>query len=56
MDEVITPADANGTENSNEDDRRQKAAEINRKRVEEQWNRNKEQWIQDNFPEKRNPG
>ena len=36
-----------------EDDRRQKAAEINRKRTEEEWLRNKQRWIQENFPEKR---
>jgi hypothetical protein len=36
-----------------EDERRQKAAEINRKRTEESWLRNKERWIEENFPEKR---
>ncbi|HET9795199.1 MAG TPA: hypothetical protein VFS34_12130 [Thermoanaerobaculia bacterium] len=36
-----------------EDDRRQKAAEINRKRTEAEWLRNKERWIEENFPEKR---
>jgi len=36
-----------------EDERRQKAAEINRKRTEEAWLRNKERWIEENFPEKR---
>jgi hypothetical protein len=38
-----------------EDDRRQKAAEANRKKIEEQWLRNKQRWIQENFPEKRRP-
>jgi len=36
-----------------EDDRRQKAAGVNRKRTEEEWLRNKERWIEENFPEKR---
>jgi hypothetical protein len=36
-----------------EDERRQKAAGINRKRTEEEWLRNKERWIAENFPEKR---
>ena len=40
---------------ANEDDRRQKAAEVNRKRTEESWLRNKERWIEDNFPDKRKP-
>ncbi len=39
-----------------EDDRRQKAAEANRKRTEEAWLRNKQRWIQDNFPGKRKAG
>ena len=39
-----------------EDERRQKAAEINRKKIEEQWLRNKQRWIEENFPEKRGPG
>ncbi len=38
-----------------EDDRRQKAAEANRKKIEEQWLRNKQRWIQENFPDKRRP-
>jgi hypothetical protein len=36
-----------------EDERRQKAAEINRKRTEEEWLRNKQLWIEENFPAKR---
>ena len=42
-------------EAASEDDRRQKAAEVNRKRTEESWLRNKERWIEDNFPDKRKP-
>jgi hypothetical protein len=38
-----------------EDDRRQKAAETNRKKIEEQWLRNKQRWIEENFPDKRRP-
>jgi hypothetical protein len=38
-----------------EDDRRQKAAAVNRKKAEEQWLRNKERWIEENFPGKRRP-
>ncbi len=38
-----------------EDERRQKAAEVNRKRTEEEWLRNKQQWIEENFPGKRKP-
>ena len=40
---------------ASEDERRQKAAEVNRKRTEESWLRNKERWIEDNFPDKRKP-
>jgi hypothetical protein len=35
-----------------EDDRRQKAAEVNRKRTEDEWLRNKQRWIEENFPGK----
>jgi hypothetical protein len=34
-----------------EDERRARAAEINRKRTEEEWNRNKKSWLKANFPE-----
>ncbi len=50
-DERPSPASAEITE----DDRRQEAAEINRKRAEDEWNANKQGWIRENFPEKRNP-
>jgi hypothetical protein len=33
-----------------EDDRRAKAAETNRKRTEELWERNKRRWLKANFP------
>lgn len=36
-----------------DDDRRRAAAEVNRKRTEEEWLRNKQRWIQENFPEKK---
>jgi hypothetical protein len=49
------PAPASGPDVLHEDDRRQKAAEANRKKIEEQWLRNKQRWIQENFPEKRRP-
>ena len=39
-------------EAATEDERRQKAAEINRKRTEEEWLRNKQRWIRENFPGK----
>ena len=35
-----------------EDERRARAAEINRKRTEDEWNRNKKSWLKANFPEK----
>ena len=50
-DETASPAPALATE----DDRRQQAAEINRKRTDEEWLRNKQRWIHENFPEKRKP-
>jgi hypothetical protein len=50
QDTPATPADA-----PTDDDRRQKAAEINRKAAEAEWNRNKQRWIQENFPEKKTP-
>jgi hypothetical protein len=34
-----------------EDDRRAKAAEVNRKRTEELWERNKKRWLRTNFPD-----
>lgn len=48
---VPGPSDA-----AREDERRQKAAAVNRKKAEEQWLRNKERWIEENFPSKRPPG
>lgn len=47
-----TPETAPTPEAGHEDDRRQKAAEVNRKRSEEQWLRNKQRWIRENFPAK----
>ena len=35
-----------------EDERRARAAEINRKRTEDEWSRNKKSWLKANFPEK----
>ena len=35
-----------------EDERRARAAEINRKRTEDEWNRNKKSWLKANFPDK----
>lgn len=35
-----------------DDERRARAAEINRKRTEDEWNRNKKTWLKGNFPEK----
>jgi hypothetical protein len=35
-----------------EDERRARAAEINRKRTEEEWNQNKKNWLKSNFPAK----
>ena len=51
-----TPNSGSDPDAAHEDDRRQKAAEANRKKIEEQWLRNKQRWIQENFPEKRRPG
>ena len=42
---ATTPAES-------EDERRARAAEINRKRTEQQWERNKREWLDRNFPEK----
>ena len=39
-----------------EDDRRRQAAERNRKATEEQWARNKREWVERNFPEKAGKG
>lgn len=36
-----------------EDERRARAAEVNRKRTEDEWNRNKKSWLKANFPEKK---
>ena len=55
MEEATGSENAESPENATEDDRRQKAAEVNRKRAEEQWNRNKQRWIDENFPEKKKP-
>jgi hypothetical protein len=55
MDDATASRNAELPANETEDDRRQKAAEVNRKRAEEQWNRNKRQWIDENFPEKKKP-
>lgn len=50
------PAPDPASDAAHEDDRRQKAAAVNRKKIEEQWLRNKERWIAENFPEKRRSG
>jgi hypothetical protein len=50
------PVPAAASDGLHEDDRRQKAAAANRKKIEEQWLRNKQSWIQENFPDKRPPG
>jgi len=54
-----TPADVpvagSAPDPAAEDERRQKAAAANRKKAEEQWLRNKERWIEENFPGKRRP-
>ena len=39
-----------------EDDRRRRAAEANRKAADEQWQRNKKEWLERNFPEKSEEG
>ena len=44
----LPPAEPEETE----DERRAKLAEINRKRTEEEWERNKREWLTRNFPEK----
>jgi hypothetical protein len=51
--DVSAPASA--PDDVHEDDRRQKAAEVNRKKIEQQWLRNKQRWIEENFPDKRGP-
>ena len=57
MSESESPVpDAPGApEPSLEDDRRARAAEVNRKRTEDEWNRNKKSWLRSNFPEKAEP-
>jgi hypothetical protein len=37
---------------ASEDERRARAAEVNRKRTEDEWNRNKKAWLKSNFPDK----
>jgi len=49
------PVPASAEDGLHEDDRRQKAAAANRKKIEEQWLRNKQSWIEENFPDKRRP-
>jgi hypothetical protein len=44
----VPPPEAEETE----DQRRARAAEINRKRTEEEWERNKRRWLASNFPDK----
>ena len=55
-----SPAEAPTPEPSStpdaEDERRARAAEVNRKRTEEEWNRNKKNWLKSNFPEKTQEG
>ena len=46
------PAPETAPEPTAEDERRARAAESNRKRTEDQWNRNKQAWLKANFPEK----
>jgi hypothetical protein len=43
---------SSGAAEVTEDDRRRAAAERNRKRVEEEWGRNKRRWLDENFPDK----
>ena len=50
-----TPEKPPSPEPATEDDRRQKAAEANRKRAEAEWLRNKQSWIRENFPDKGSP-
>jgi hypothetical protein len=38
-------------EATSEDERRARAAEMNRKRTEEEWNHNKREWVKSNFPD-----
>ena len=47
-----SPDSAGAPEPAAEDERRARAAEINRKRTEDEWNRNKKSWLKANFPEK----
>jgi len=42
---------AAGAAGETEDERRRRAAEINRKRAEDQWSRNKKDWKSRNFPD-----
>jgi len=56
MSQSADPTPAHAAAPPTEDDRRQKAAEANRKAAEAQWTRNKQRWIQENFPEKKTPG
>ncbi len=49
--EAAKPADAAAAEET-EDDRRRRAAETNRKATDEQWQRNKKEWLRQHFPHK----
>jgi hypothetical protein len=47
-----SPDSAGAPDPAAEDERRARAAEINRKRTEDEWNRNKKSWLERNFPKK----
>jgi hypothetical protein len=53
--ESRSPDASGAAEAGPEDDRRARAAEINRKRTEDEWNRNKKSWLKSNFPERSEP-
>ncbi|HWC65338.1 MAG TPA: hypothetical protein VG777_04585 [Thermoanaerobaculia bacterium] len=57
MSETAEPTEsvAEVTPGATEDERRRAAAEVNRKRTEEEWLRNKQRWVKENFPEKKAP-
>lgn len=50
------PSSGGAPDPAAEDERRARAAEVNRKRTEDEWNRNKKSWLKSNFPEKNEAG
>lgn len=52
--EERVPVESRGEES--DDDRRRKAADLNRKATEELWERNKREWLEKNFPDKLKEG